>query len=154
MQLALTDGLVLSDDPARLDIDRICAWLADSYWAHDRDRTTIERSLAHSYPVGAYAPSGDQVALVRATTDYTTFAWLGDVVVDPDWRGRGIGTRLVEAVVAELRGQGVRRFLLGTRDAHGVYERVGFTALRVPEIWMEIDDRATRPNASDVTLRR
>lgn len=154
MELALTDGLVLSDDPARLDIERICAWLADSYWAHDRDRATIERSIAHSYPVGAYAPSGVQVALVRATTDHTTFAWLGDVVVDAGWRGRGIGTRLVTAVVDELRSRGVRRFLLGTRDAHGVYERVGFTALRVPEIWMEIDERATRPNASDVTLPR
>ena len=144
------DGLVLSDDPARLDLDRVVAWLAESYWANDRDRATIERSIAHSYPFGVYTPGGEQIALVRVTSDLASFAWLGDVVVDEAWRGRGIGTWLVGAVVERLRSLGVPRFVLGTRDAHGVYEKVGFTALRVPEIWMEIDDRSTRPSADDV----
>src|SRR3954452_18230426 len=140
VELTRAEGLVLSDEVSRLDIDRIHAWLSEAYWANDRDRATIERSIAHSYSLGVYAPSGEQVPLSRATTDYATFAWLGDVVVDADWRGRGIGTWLVGEMVRELRSRGVPRFALGTRDAHGVYERVGFTSLRVPNIWMEIDD--------------
>jgi GNAT superfamily N-acetyltransferase len=152
VQSSRDDGLTLSDDPARLDVDRIHAWLAASYWASDRDRATIERSIAHSYPIGAYAPGGEQVGLARATTDHSTFAWIGDVVIDAAWRGKGIGTWLVESMVDELRSRGVPRFVLSTRDAHGVYDKIGFTALRIPEIWMEIDDRPTRPERSDVPL--
>ena len=148
------DGLVISDDKSLLDVDRIAAWLAVSYWANERDRATIEKSIANSYAVGVYAPSGEQVALARATTDYASFAWIGDVVVDDAWRGKGIGTWLMRTLVDELRSQGVPRFALGTRDAHGVYEKVGFGPLRVVDVWMEIDDRRNRPNAEDVTLRR
>jgi GNAT superfamily N-acetyltransferase len=144
------DGLTISDDRSRLDVDRICAWLAESYWANDRDRPTIERSLANSMPYGVYAPDGEHVALARVTTDLASFAWLADVVVDPAWRGKGIGTWLVATVVEHLRDCGVPRFMLATRDAHGVYERVGFTSLRVPEIWMEIDTRLNRPSTQDV----
>jgi len=154
LELTRDDGVVLSDDRARLDIDRIAAWLAESYWANDRDRPTIERALANSYAVGAYAPSGEMIALARATTDYASFAWIGDVVVDAAWRGRGIGTWLVGALVDELRDRGVPRFVLGTRDAHGVYAKIGFTALRVPEVWMEIDERPNRPTHADVQLPR
>jgi GNAT superfamily N-acetyltransferase len=148
------DGLTISDEPTRLDVDRICEWLAESYWAHDRDRATVLRSFANSYAMGVYTPSGEQVALARATTDFASFCWIGDVVVDTAWRGKGIGTWLVGALVEELRVRGVPRFVLGTRDAHGVYEKVGFTALRVPDVWMEIDDRVTRPEPSDVRLVR
>ena len=144
------DGLTISDDRSRLDLDRICAWLATSYWANDRDRATIERSIANSSTYGVYTPEGEQVALTRATTDLASFAWLGDVFVDDAWRGRGIGTWLVESVVGHLRELGVPRFVLGTRDAHEVYRRVGFEPLRVPAIWMEIDVRASRPRPEDV----
>jgi GNAT superfamily N-acetyltransferase len=136
---------VLSDDASRLDLDRVVGWLATSYWAADRSRATIERSIANSQTFGVYAPDGQQVALTRATTDLASFAWLGDVFVDADWRGRGIGTWLVDSVVRRLRSLGVPRFVLATRDAHGVYEAVGFEALRVPRLWMEIDDRPGRP---------
>ena len=148
------DGLIISDDKSLLDVDRIAAWLAASYWANERDRPTIERSIANSYAVGVYTPSGEQVALARATTDFASFAWIGDVVVDDAWRGKGIGTWLVQTLVDELRSRGVPRFVLGTRDAHGVYAKVGFGPLRVVDVWMEIDDRRNRPNAEDVTLRR
>ena len=80
--LTRDDGLTISDDPALLDIDRICAWLAASYWANERDRATIERSIEHSRPYGVYAPDGAQIALARVTTDLASFAWIGDVVVD------------------------------------------------------------------------
>jgi GNAT superfamily N-acetyltransferase len=76
------------------------------------------------------------------------------VIVDAEWRGKGVGTWIVRALVDELRSRGVPRFVLGTRDAHGVYERIGFTPLRIPEIWMEIDERATRPDRSDVPIAR
>jgi GNAT superfamily N-acetyltransferase len=153
-RLSRGDGLTISTDPARLDLDRISGWLAESYWASDRDRPTIERSLANSVAFGVYTPAGEQVALARAVTDAASFAWIADVVVDAAWRGKGIGTWLMEAVVEHLGGLGVLRFALATRDAHAVYERVGFSALRIPEIWMEIDRRATRPSRDDVSLPR
>ncbi|MDT4961859.1 MAG: hypothetical protein QOF87_1506 [Pseudonocardiales bacterium] len=148
------DGLTISDDPARLDIGRIRAWLAESYWASDRSAEAIDRSIANSRVYGVYTAASEQVALTRVTTDLASFAWLGDVVVDEAWRGRGIGRWLVGAVVEHLKGVGVPRFVLTTRDAHGVYSELGFDALRVPETWMEIDLRATRPNAADVKLDR
>jgi GNAT superfamily N-acetyltransferase len=139
------DGLVISDDKSPLDVDRIQAWLADSYWAQSRTRDAIERSIANSATYGVYTPDGVQVALTRATTDWATFAWLGDVVVDADWRGRGIGRWMVGEVVAHLREHGVPRFVLATRDAHEVYEAVGFEPVRYPSFWMELDTRADRP---------
>jgi len=142
--LTRDDGLVLSDDAIRLDIDRICAWLAESYWAVGRDRATIERSIAHSYPYGVYAPGGEQVALARATTDLATFAWIGDVIVDGAWRGKGIGTWMMRCIIDHLSGVGVARFLLATDDAHGVYERVGFGPLHQPENWLRLDVRNDR----------
>jgi GNAT superfamily N-acetyltransferase len=148
--LQRADGLFLSDDSALLDIERICAWLAASYWANDRERATIERSLAGSLAFGVYADDGTQLALTRVVTDRATFAWLCDVVVDEAWRGRGIGRWMVGAITDELRSLGIFRVVLTTRDAHGVYERVGFGPLRVPRTWMEIDVRATRPEPGDI----
>jgi GNAT superfamily N-acetyltransferase len=147
MRLQRPDGLFISDDPALLDLDRICAWLAASYWASYRDRATIERSVAGSRCYGAYEADGTQLGLIRVVTDGATFAWLCDVVVDESWRGRGIGSWLVGAVVSQLRSEDVARIVLTTRDAHGVYERIGFEPLRVPRTWMEIDVRPTRPTA-------
>jgi GNAT superfamily N-acetyltransferase len=149
-ELRRDDGLTISDDRNRLDIDRIRAWLAESYWASDRSAEAIDRSILNSQVYGVYTPSGEQVALTRVTTDLASFAWLGDVVVDEAWRGRDIGRWLVGAVVDHLKSVGVPRFVLATRDAHGVYSALGFAALRVPQTWMEIDLRATRPNAADV----
>lgn len=131
---------------------RVLAWLASSYWASDRSADSIERSIRHSRSYGVYTPAGEHIALTRVTTDLASFAWLGDVIVDEAWRGRGIGRWLVGAVVEHLRGIGVPRFVLATRDAHGVYTPLGFGPLRVPQTWMEIDLRATRPDAADVRL--
>jgi predicted GNAT family acetyltransferase len=131
------DGLILSNDASRLDLDRVCAWLATAYWADTRDRATIERSLASSRPYGVYAPDGTQVALARAVTDLAVIAWIGDVIVDPAWRGKGIGTWMMRGVVDDLVAHGVPRIMLATNDAHEVYRRVGFTTLRWPERWME-----------------
>jgi GNAT superfamily N-acetyltransferase len=147
----LDTELTVSADPALLDVDRIAAWLSASYWAHDRDRATVERSLTGSLNWGAYA-DGTQIGFTRAVTDRATFAWLCDVVVDEARRGRGVGHRMVGTVVKELRAMGVNRIVLATRDAHRVYADLGFSALRVPATWMEIDTRATRPDPRDVRL--
>jgi predicted GNAT family acetyltransferase len=132
------DGVILTDDPSRLDVDRICAWLATAYWANTRDRTTIERSLAGSRPYGVYTQDGTQVALARVVTDFAVFAWIGDVIVDELWRGKGIGTWMLRGVVDDLVAHGVPRIMLSTIEAHEVYRRVGFGPLRWPERWMEL----------------
>lgn len=145
MLLEHPDGLILSDDPARLQLDRVRAWLAESYWAASRTIEAIEASIANSRVYGVYTADGTQVALTRAVTDLATFAWLGDVVVDASWRGRGIGRWLVSSVVSDLQAHGVPRFVLATRDAHDVYAAVGFEPVRYPSFWMELDTRADRP---------
>lgn len=131
-------GYELSTDPARLDVPRIHTWLStDAYWALGRSRETVERTVAGSLNFGAYrTASGAQAAYARVVTDGATFAWLCDVYVDRAARGRGLGTALVEAVRDHLAPYGLRRIMLATADAHGVYERIGFRRLGDPGKWM------------------
>jgi GNAT superfamily N-acetyltransferase len=126
----------ISSDPARLDVRAICAALKTLYWAANRPHAVIEKSLANSLCFGAY-DGARQVGLARVVTDRATFAYLCDVYVEPDQRERGIGKLLIAAVVAHPELQGLRRFHLVTRDAHGLYEQFGFTPLAQPERHME-----------------
>jgi GNAT superfamily N-acetyltransferase len=145
-----SDGYVLSADKSLLDLDRIERWLAvESYWAAGRPRDVIERSIANSFVVGAYSRDGVQVGITRAVTDHATFAWICDVYVDSDHRGHGLGQRLVGSTMTALREDGIYRFLLATRDAHGVYAKVGFSSIKGAWRWMEIDGRETRAALSD-----
>ena len=148
-ELVRADGFVVSDDRERLDLDRICGWLPTAYWAATRDRATIERSVANSYPYGLYDSAGDQVGFTRVTSDLASFAWIGDVIIDESLRGRGLGTGLVGTAVEHMKSRGVPRLLLSTRDAYGVYARLGFESLRVPAIWMELDTRPHRPRPGE-----
>ncbi|WP_306337420.1 GNAT family N-acetyltransferase [Streptomyces sp. KL118A] len=134
----LPDGYEISADPARIDAARVHHWLStDAYWALGRTREKQDAAIAGSINFGVYQEaSGEQVAYARVVTDRATFAWLCDVYVSPDARGKGLGVALVGAVCAHLEPYGVRRTLLATGDAHGVYEKVGFTALAAPENWM------------------
>jgi GNAT superfamily N-acetyltransferase len=143
-------GWELSTDRRRLDIDRVHGWLRESYWASDRDRATVVRSIESSLCYGLYQHDAGQIAFARAVTDLASFAWLCDVVVDRSWRGRGVGGWMMRSIVDQLRSSGVPRLALTTRDAHAVYRLVGFEALRVPATWMEIDTRPTRPEPGDV----
>ena len=134
-------GVSVSTDDALLDVDRIHRWLSeDAYWALGRSRETVEVSLRHSVNVGAYddGPDGPvQVGFLRILTDRSTFAWVCDVYVDPVARGLGVG-KLLMAEADRLMGQyGVRRAMLATADAHGLYEQYGFTPLADPARWME-----------------
>ncbi|KKK07093.1 GNAT family N-acetyltransferase [Micromonospora sp. HK10] len=136
------DGYQLSTDPDRLDLDRVHRWLAtDAYWALGRERETVARAFAGSIGFGVYRPGdGRQVAVARVVTDRATFAWLCDVYVDRAERGRGLGTWLAGAVRDHLAGLGVRRILLATLDAHGVYAKVGFDPVEASH-WMQYDRR-------------
>ncbi|AWI27677.1 GNAT family N-acetyltransferase [Streptomyces tirandamycinicus] len=140
-------GYEISCDPARLDPARIHHWLStDAYWALGRSREQQDRAIAGSLNFGAYErASGRLVAYARVVTDHATFAWLCDVYVDRAVRGRGLGTTLAAAVRDRLAPLGLRRILLATDDAHGVYEKAGFAPITDPEKWMAAD--LTRPRS-------
>jgi GNAT superfamily N-acetyltransferase len=130
-------GVLFSTDPGRLDIDLVHRFLRDeSYWVPGIHREKVERALAHSLNFGAYRDEA-QIGFARVVTDHVGFAYLADVFVLAGERGRGIGTALVAFVMRHPDLAGVRRFMLATRDAHGVYARFGFAALAKPERFME-----------------
>lgn len=130
-------GYLISDDPARLDVDAIHAYLTRSYWATGIPRELVARSLAHSLGIGIYSPDGSQVGLVRVITDYTTFAYLCDVYVLEMHRGRGLSKVALRFVMAHPQLQRLRRMQLVTQDAHGLYARHGFQIVAQPERHME-----------------
>ena len=134
------DDYRLSTDVSLFDIDAIHAFLSgEAYWSRGVPRDVVERALANSVAVGAFA--GDrQVGLVRAVTDKATFAWVCDVYVLEAHRGRGLAKRMMSALRAHPEMQGLRRWVLATRDAHELYRRLGFTELPKPERWMVVED--------------
>ncbi|CAM5633868.1 GNAT family N-acetyltransferase [Streptomyces griseorubiginosus] len=138
----LAPGYEISTDAERLDVDLVHHWLStDAYWAIGRSRERQDRAIAGSLNFGVYdTASREQVAYARVVTDMATFAWLCDVYVDRAVRGKGIGVALVGAVREHLRPYGPRRIMLATRDAHGVYEKLGFAPLAQPDIWMALTD--------------
>jgi GNAT superfamily N-acetyltransferase len=127
----------ISTDKSRLDVDVIHGFLAEeSYWAKtrtlDQTRTAIENSLCF----GVYADNR-QIGFARVVSDFATFAYIGDVFVLSEFRGRGISKRMMKAMVDHPDLQGLRRWVLATLDAHGLYEHFGFSSLKFPERWME-----------------
>jgi GNAT superfamily N-acetyltransferase len=128
--------ILLSDDPARLDVSRIHAWLASSYWSPGIARDTVERAIAGSHCLGAYR-DGEQIGFARTITDHATFAWLADIWVEQGARGQGLGKTMVGWFLDHPQFAGIRRFALVTRDAHDVYGAHGFHALLRPERYME-----------------
>jgi GNAT superfamily N-acetyltransferase len=131
-------ALEFSADPARLDRDRVHGWLAtESYWAAGRTRAAQDAAVDASRNFGVYdAETDEQLGYARVITDGVTFAWLCDVFVAADARGRGVGVALVEGVVDALAPLDLKRIALTTADAHGLYERFGFRGLEQPEQWM------------------
>ncbi|MEO6003050.1 MAG: GNAT family N-acetyltransferase [Opitutus sp.] len=132
------EGYEITDDRKRLDPAVIHGYLGDqSYWAKGISRELVELSLANSLCIGVYEPDGCQVGLARIVTDSATFAWLCDVFIIPEHRGRGLGKALMRAVVSHPQLQQVRRIALGTLDAHVLYAQFGFTPLAEPQRHME-----------------
>lgn len=138
----------VTDDPAALDLDAVHGFLTRSYWAKGIPRETVERSLKNSLSLSllhAGRHAGRQAGFCRAVTDRATFAYLGDVFVLPEHRGQGLAKWMVGCVLAHPDLQGLRRMMLGTANAHGLYSQLGFAPMSRPELFMEIvrsyDDR-------------
>lgn len=131
------DGFEISTDPARVDVAAVHAFLTRSYWAGGIPLETVARSIEHSLPFGLYHGPA-LVGFARVITDRATFGYLGDVFVLEAYRGRGLSKWLMETILAHPDLQGFRRWVLLTRDAHGLYRRYGFTELESPERYLEI----------------
>jgi GNAT superfamily N-acetyltransferase len=131
------DRFTISTDPARLDIDAICDFLTRAYWANTRPRKRTEHAIQNSLVFGVY--DGDrQIGVARVVSDYSVFAYLCDLFIHEDYRTHGLGKWLVETVLEHPDLKEVRRWLLATHDAHGLYERFGFAAIEEPERWMQM----------------
>ncbi len=141
------DGFAISTDPSRLDVDAVERLARSSYWALGRPRDSIERSLRNSLCFGLYeTQSARQIGLTRVVTDYATFAWLCDVIIEEEHRGKGLGTWMMDTVFEHPDLRDVGRWILATQDAHGLYRRYGFTPAAYPERWMErIRPKSERP---------
>ncbi|HAF16221.1 MAG TPA: GNAT family N-acetyltransferase [Blastocatellia bacterium] len=127
----------ISTDNERLDVNLIQHFIAtESYWGQGRRLETVERALANSLSFGIYK-NNQQVGFARVVTDYCTFAWLADVFVVDKYRGLGLSKLLLEVIMAHPALSSMRRWVLATRDAHGLYRQFGFAEMRQPERWME-----------------
>jgi GNAT superfamily N-acetyltransferase len=145
---------VISTDPARLDLEVIHKFLTNCYWARGIPRDVVARSIEHALCFGIYdgsdtaprlakdarhgAPGFVQVGFARVISDYATIAYVGDVFVLESHRGRGLSKWLMERVTQHPALQNLRRWILTTRDAHGLYAQVGFTPVKSPERYMEL----------------
>jgi GNAT superfamily N-acetyltransferase len=127
----------ISTDPSRLQPAAIHAYLTRSYWSPGVPRDVVARAIANSLCFGVYLGEA-QVGFARIVTDKASFAWLADVYVLEAHRGQGLSKRLVETILAHPDLQGLRRLLLATKDAHGLYAQFGFRPLAAPDRMMEI----------------
>jgi len=131
---------LVSTDPSRLNLDVIHNFLTNCYWAKGVPRDVVARSIEHALCFGVYDGSGAQVGFARVISDFATVAYVGDVFVLDSHRGRGLGKWLMESITQHPALQGLRRWILTTRDAHGLYAQVGFTPVKFPERYMERHD--------------
>lgn len=130
-------GFVISDDKGRLDVSVIHRFLSEeSYWARNRTEAQTRTAIENSICFGVY-DGEKQIGFARVVSDHATFAYVGDVFVLPEYRGRGLSKWLMQVLVEHPELQGLRRWILATLDAHGLYSQFGFTELKFPERWME-----------------
>lgn len=134
----LPQGYEASFDPDRLEVDLVWRTLAGLYWSPNIRREVVAAAIDHSIVIGVYTTSGEQVGFARAVTDRATFAWLCDVFVLDDHRGKGIAHAMVENLQAHPELTTLRRWMLGTADAHSIYQACGYRPLAQPQRWMEL----------------
>ena len=137
---------LISTDPARLDLDVIYNFLTNCYWAKGIPREVVARSSEHSLCFGIYDGSGAQLGFARVVSDFATVAYLGDVFVLESHRGRGLSKWLMQCILQHPGLQNLRRWILLTGDAHGLYAQFGFTPVKSPERYMELH----RPDVYEV----
>jgi GNAT superfamily N-acetyltransferase len=134
----------ISDERGRLDLGVVHKFISEeSYWGQGRPAEAVRRSVENSQPFGVYR-GGEMVGFARVVTDYATFAWVADVFVVAEHRGRGLSKWLMGTILSHPDLQGFRRWVLATKDAHGLYRQFGFEELRRPERWMERPDPKMR----------
>jgi len=134
----LVSGYKTSSDIIDMDLAVIHGFISNSYWAKDIPLNTMEKAIKNSLCFGVFTESGTQVAFARMVTDSATFAYLADVFVIKEHRGKGLSKLLMEIIIAHPNLQGIRRMALATSDAHGLYEQFGFKPLSSPELFMEL----------------
>lgn len=137
------DEFLISTDRSLLDKVFIHAWLSsESYWAAGIPFETVERSIEHSFCFGIYknagTPEKEQVGFARVITDHASFAYLADVFITEPFRGKGLSKWLMEFIMSNPELQGLRRWMLATRDAHGLYEQFGFVTVADPSRLMQV----------------
>ncbi len=130
------NGFTIDTSLDRVDFDRVHSWLTASYWSPGVSRGSVERAAKHSSLVVSAFDGALQIGYCRIVSDQTSFAWVCDVFVDEAYRGKGIGKAMVRFALEHPEHQGLRRWVLGTRDAHEVYRSCGFESLTFPERWM------------------
>ena len=132
------DSFEISTDKSRLELETIHRFLSeDSYWARNRTLNQTKTAIENSICFGVY--DGErQIGFARVVTDKATFAYLGDVFILDEFRGRGLSKKLMGTIISHPELQGLRRWVLATRDAHGLYEQFGFSPLKFPDRWMEL----------------
>ncbi len=132
------EEFVISTDPARLEVEVIHQFLVtESYWANTRTLAQTVRTIENSICFGLYE-ADRQIGFARVVTDKSTFAYLGDVFIIDEFRGQRLSKWLMETIISHPELQGLRRWVLATRDAHELYRKYGFAELRFPERWMEL----------------
>ena len=127
----------ISTEQSELDFDVIYEFIANTYWANNIPKSTLKKAIEHSLCFGVYDPDNQLVGFARLITDRATFAYLADVFVIESHQGKGISKQLIETIVKHPEVVGLRRMVLATRDAHGLYAQYGFTAIDNPEIFMQ-----------------
>jgi N-acetylglutamate synthase-like GNAT family acetyltransferase len=140
--------MVISTDRSLVNVDRVHDYLVHSYWAKGIPRKVLERAIQNSLCFGIY-DAGRQVGFARVISDFSTYAYLADVFVVDEYRGRGLSRWPLDHPVEHPDLQGLRRWPLATRDAHGLYAKFGFTPLEVPERFMERHDSKVYARAAD-----
>lgn len=132
------DKFEISTDKSRLQIDVIQRFLSEeSYWAQNRTFEQTQTAIDNSVCFGVY-DADKQIGFARVISDFATFAYIGDVFVLSEYRGQGISKWLMETMLGHPDLQGLRRWILATKDAHGLYSQYGFHGLKFPERWMEL----------------
>jgi GNAT superfamily N-acetyltransferase len=131
------EGFLISDDRQKLDIPMIHSFLTNSYWAKNIPLNIVEKSTRNSLCFGVY-DGNRQIGFARIVSDYSTFAYLCDVFILEEHRGKGLSKWMMECIMQHPDLQGLRRWILATRDAHDLYRKFGFTELQKPDRYMEI----------------
>lgn len=133
------NGFLISTDKSRLDVDSIFDYLSNrSYWAKGIPMDRVQRGIENSMCFGVYSGAGNQAGFARVVTDKSTIAYIGDVYIHEDYRGQGLSKWLMECILKHSELQGFRRWILLTKDAHGLYKQFGFTEPQEPAFYMEL----------------